>query len=81
MHEAAVIPVEGDLVRLKAGGPLMAVKFQVHDLLLCVWQDASGRVRRATFALHQLELVHRAEPLWIRALESLSRRWPKVALC
>lgn len=81
MHEAAVVPGEGDLVRLKAGGPLMAVKFQVHDLLMCVWQDPSGRVRRATFAAHQLEILHRSQPAWLRVVERISTRWPVVAVC
>lgn len=81
MHETPLLPAEGDLVRLKGGGPMMAVKFQVQDLLLCVWQDASGRVRRATFAPRQLEILHRAPPTWIHVVERISTRWPVVAVC
>lgn len=69
---------EGDLVRLRQGGPLMAIKFATDELLLCVWVDASGRTQRATFAPDQLVPDGH---VWVRALARLTTRWPVVALC
>ncbi|MBK6008654.1 DUF2158 domain-containing protein [Ramlibacter ginsenosidimutans] len=70
---------EGNLVRLKDGGPLMSVKFAIGVLLLCVWTDPGGRARRGTFSHHQLELVTDAELLWVRVAARLASRWHVVA--
>lgn len=72
--------VEGDVVRLKTGGPLMAVKFKIDALLLCIWTDPKGRTQRETFAPEQLELVGRESPAWLLALSRLSSRWNVVAI-
>ena len=69
------------MVRLNTGGPLMSVRFHVHDLLLCAWTDAAGRTRRATYSADQLELVAANPILWVRVLARLSSRWPVVAGC
>lgn len=70
---------EGDFVRLKGGGPLMAVKFEIDGLLLCTWIDAAGRTRRATYSPHQLDLVDTERLVWLKVLLRLSTRWPVVA--
>ena len=72
---------EGDLVRLKTGGPVMVVCFAVEPILLCKWMDAVGRDRRGTFSPRQLQLVEHAYPVWMRAVERLSRRYSIVTLC
>lgn len=72
---------EGDLVRLKAGGPVMAVKFEVDELLLCAWIDAAGRTRRQTYSPDQVDLVHSDSMIWLKVFLRLSTRWPVVAAC
>ena len=72
---------EGDLVRLKSGGPVMTVKFEIDQLLLCAWIDSGGRTRRATYSPEQLDLVHTDSPVWLKVLLRLSSRWPVVAAC
>jgi hypothetical protein len=71
--------VEGELVRLGYDGPLMAVKFTIGDLALCVWSDAVGRTRRGTFSRHQLHVVSDRELLFVRVLARLASRFPVVA--
>jgi uncharacterized protein YodC (DUF2158 family) len=70
---------EGDLVRLKAGGPIMVVKFKIATLLLCVWTNRQGRTQRETFAPGQLELIRHDSPAWLLALSRLSSRWHVVS--
>jgi uncharacterized protein YodC (DUF2158 family) len=71
--------VEGELVRLGNDGPLMAVKFTIGDLVLCVWSDAAGRTRRGTFSRQQLHVVGDRELLYVRVLARLASRFPVVA--
>lgn len=70
---------EGDLVRLKSGGPVMVVRFPVEHVLLCAWTDHAGRARRGTFSPAQLQPVKPAHPVWITATARLAARWPVVA--
>ena len=73
--------VEGINVRLKSGGPVMTVHAQVEHLLLCVWMDEIGRVRRQAFAPRELEAAPDAQAAWIHALAQLSKRWRVAATC
>lgn len=69
------------MVRLKAGGPLMTVRFEIDELLLCVWIDAGGRTRRATYSPQQLDWIPTDSPVWVDVLLRLSSRWPVVVAC
>ncbi len=71
---------DGDIVQLKSGGPLMAIKVHVDELLLCEWLSAEGRTCRGTFRAHQVHLTS-AQPLWVRVASRLCERMPVVAIC
>ena len=68
-------------MQLKTGGPVMAVRFPVDQLLLCAWVDANGVTRRSTFSPSQLKIVHHVLPVWARAAAALSTRWNRIAIC
>jgi uncharacterized protein YodC (DUF2158 family) len=71
--------IEGDLVRLKCGGPEIEVvcrvsQYQFEDgpapAVFCLWEDRNFRFELA-YPLHVLERVSRARPLYER------RRYPR----
>jgi uncharacterized protein YodC (DUF2158 family) len=68
----------GEAVRLVEGGPVMTVEGHVNHLLLCVWLDEVGRVRRETFSPQQLEACLPEHTTWLKALVRLSSKWKVV---
>jgi len=80
MQDTVVRLAEGDLVQLKTGGPVMAVRFEVDQLLLCIWTDASGAVHRRTFSKDQLQVIYKPPPLWLYAVAGLTQRSRIVAV-
>lgn len=70
---------QGDLVRARAGGPIMSVELMVGDLLLCAWTETTGRSRRRTFASQELQAAEAAPAVWVDVLQRLTARWTVVA--
>lgn len=71
--------VQGDLVQLKRGGPVMSVHLPVGPLLLCTWFEGDGRMKRGTFSPSELEAPFSSAPIWVKAIMTLSSRCKLVA--
>ena len=78
MEQTFALPL-GETGRLVEGGPVMTVEAYVDHLLLCVWLDETGRVRRQTFAPNQIVLHHVPHLTWFRVLVRLAPKWRVVA--
>jgi uncharacterized protein YodC (DUF2158 family) len=48
---------QGDVARLKSGGPIMSVGHRCGDCHWCDWFDEQGNHRTYLFHLDQLEIV------------------------
>lgn len=70
--------VQGDLVQLKRGGPVMSVHLPVGPLLLCTWFEGDG-MKRGTFSPSELEVPFTSAPIWMKAVMMLSSRCRLVA--
>ena len=69
----------GETVRLLDGGPFMSVEGHLGHLVMCVWMDETGRVRRQAWSPNQLVLCRPPELTWLRALARLTQRSRVVA--
>jgi len=55
-EDAGVIPLhQGDLVRLRSGGPLMTVNAVKGNVVDCIWTDPNGQTDEATFSVEVLQ--------------------------
>lgn len=71
---------EGMTVRLRNGGPVMTVLGPVEHLLLCMWIDELGHVKRQTFSPNDLVAHDPGHLTWLQAVVRLSSRWNIVAI-
>ena len=54
--EASASPLQqGDLVRLRSGGPLMTVETVKGNVIDCIWTDPNGQTNEATFPVKVLQ--------------------------
>ena len=54
--EASASPLrQGDLVRLRSGGPLMTVETVKDNVVDCIWTDPSGQTNEAAFPAKVLQ--------------------------
>ncbi len=62
---AHIVPQEGELVRLKSGGPVMTAEYVFADVRApyarCAWFDARETAKSAAFSFHALERVEPQE--------------------
>jgi uncharacterized protein YodC (DUF2158 family) len=56
VDEAAASPLQqGDLVRLRSGGPLMTIETVRGAVVDCIWTDPNGQTNEATFPAKVLQ--------------------------
>jgi len=54
--EVSASPLQqGDLVRLRSGGPLMTVETVKNEVVECIWTDPNGQTDDAIFPVHVLQ--------------------------
>jgi uncharacterized protein YodC (DUF2158 family) len=54
--EASASPLlQGDLVRLRSGGPLMTIETVRGAVVDCIWTDPNGQTNEATFPAKVLQ--------------------------
>jgi hypothetical protein len=59
----------------------MTVLGPVEHLVLCVWIDEVGRVRRQTISPNELVEHDPGHLTWLRTLVRLSSRWTVASTC
>ena len=56
VDEAAASPLQqGDLVRLRSGGPLMTIETVKGSVVDCIWTDPNGQTNEASFPAKVLQ--------------------------
>jgi hypothetical protein len=59
----------------------MVVQGTVGHLLLCMWMDDTGKVRRQTLSPNELVVHDPGHLTWLRTFVRLASRWPVAATC
>jgi uncharacterized protein YodC (DUF2158 family) len=55
-EETSASPLQqGDLVRLRSGGPLMTIETVRDSVVDCIWTDPNGQTNEATFPAKVLQ--------------------------
>jgi uncharacterized protein YodC (DUF2158 family) len=56
VEETSASPLQqGDLVRLRSGGPLMTIETVRGSVVDCIWTDPNGQTNEATFPAQVLQ--------------------------